>query len=270
MRGTSNAQQPTPNVQGRGGPHPRLVLLVLVALLCAFSAFAEEARVVLREDFDTLDAWRPLVFGKIGRHTRYDVVEEGTNRVLRAEAQASASGLTHTNTFDVTSSPVLTWRWKAEAVFAEGDARRKDGDDYPIRVYVVFKYDPQHADFGTRAMYGLARKRYGAYPPHSSLNYIWANRQQEQRILSSPYTDRSKMIILRAGTNDVGQWVEERVNILDDYRTAFGEDPPSEASLAVMSDSDNTGEAVVSYVDALELRRRRSAAVQVQVENNPH
>lgn len=58
-----------------------LNLLVVAAMLCVFTAFAEESRVVLREDFDILDAWRPLVFGKIGRHTRYDVVEEGTTRI---------------------------------------------------------------------------------------------------------------------------------------------------------------------------------------------
>ena len=175
--------------------------------------------------------------------------------MLRAEAHAAASGLVYKHTFDVARYPILTWRWKTEAVYAKGDARRKDGDDYPIRVYVVFKYDPRRAGFRMRTAYGLAKQLYGEYPPHSSLNYIWANREQEQRILSSPYTDRSKMVIRRAGTNDIGRWVEERVNILDDYRSAFGEDPPSEASLAIMTDSDNTEENGVAFVDFIMLGR---------------
>lgn len=235
-------------------------LLMVVALLCASAASAQDASVHMREEFDTLDAWRPLTFPKISRHTQYNVVTDGSNRVLRTEARASASGLIHRNTFNVTRYPILTWRWKTEAVYVKGDARLKEGDDYPIRVYVVFEYDPRRVGFGMRTKYGLAKKLYGEYPPHSSLNYIWANRRHAKRILRSPYTDRSMMIVLRAGAGDIGRWVEERVNILDDYRAAFGEFPPSEASLAIMSDSDNTGEFTVSYVDFIEMNKAASQA----------
>jgi len=230
-----------------------MLLIISAALLCAYATTAQESSVFLHEEFDTLDAWRPLTFPKISRHTRYSVVEDGTNRLLQAKTRASASGLILAKTFDVTRYPVLKWRWKIDAVYEKGNARRKDGDDYPIRVYVVFNYDPRRANFGTRAKYGLAKKVYGEYPPHSSLNYIWANRRHAQRALRSPYTDRSMMIVLRAGKKDAGRWVEERVNILHDYRSAFGEDPPSEASLAVMSDSDNTGESAVAHIDFIKV-----------------
>jgi hypothetical protein len=36
---------------------------------------------------------------------------------------------------------------------------------------------------------------------------------------------------------------------------AFGEDPPSVANLAIMNDSDNTGESAVSYIDYIEIYR---------------
>jgi hypothetical protein len=63
------------------------------------------------------------------------------------------------------------------------------------------------------------------------------------------------MVILRAGPAQAGQWVEEEVNILDDYRTAFGEEPPKSARLAIMSDSDNTGERALGYLDWIEGER---------------
>lgn len=242
-----------------------ITLLIAGGVLFATVAFAQEPSAYLYDEFDNLNAWRALTFPKINRHTQYSTVQEGSNRVLRAETSASASGLVHTNTFDVTQYPVLSWRWKAEAVYVKGDARRKSGDDYPIRVYVVFKYDPLRAGFGMRMKYALARKLRGEYPPHSSLNYIWANRQQEQRILPSPYTDRSQMIILRAGTNDIGEWVEERVNILEDYHAAFGHAPPSEASLAIMADSDNTGESAVAYIDSIILLKQVTQRVSPRV-----
>jgi hypothetical protein len=100
-----------------------------------------------------------------------------------------------------------------------------------------------------RTKYALTKALYGENPPHASLNYIWANREHARRIMVSPYTDRSRMIVMRSGNGEAGRWVEETVNILEGYRAAFGEDPPREASLAVMSDADNTGESAVGFFD---------------------
>jgi hypothetical protein len=118
----------------------------------------------------------------------------------------------------------------------------------------VFKYDPARADVAMRAKYALAKRLTGEYPPHSSLNYIWANRDHDRRILSSPYTDRSKMVVLREGNAQAGRWVDEQVNIVADYREAFGENPPPDASIAIMSDSDNTGESAKAWLDDVVLR----------------
>jgi hypothetical protein len=61
------------------------------------------------------------------------------------------------------------------------------------------------------------------------------------------------MILLEAGTEKVGHWVDEEVDIIRDYRNAFGIMPPGTASIAIMNDSDNTGERSVSYVDYIEV-----------------
>ena len=70
----------------------------------------------------------------------------------------------------------------------------------------------------------------------------------------SPYTEKARMVILEKGKERVGQWVEESVNVLEDYRKAFGKDPPAIAGLAVMSDTDNTGGSAVAYLDFIEVR----------------
>jgi len=209
----------------------------------------------MRESFDSLAAWEPLTFPKIEKQSQYQVVEMDGDRVLKANADASASGLVRKESFNPYDTPILRFRWRAENVLEKGNAMRKDGDDYPIRIYVFFPYDPDQADWRMRAKYGLAKRIFGEYPPHSGLNYIWANRRHEKRILESPYTDRSRMIILQAGKDRLGAWIKEEVNILEDYREAFGEDsPPQEAQLAIMSDADNTGGKAVAYVDWIELR----------------
>lgn len=226
------------------------IAVFVVAVLAATAALPQPG---FREDFSTLDAWEPLTFPKIERHTRYSVADMDGRTVLKAEADASASGLVHTGFFNPYDTPVLRFRWRADNVFEKGNARRRDGDDYPIRVYVLFPYDPAEAGMVARAQYAIARRIFGRYPPHGGLNYIWANRKHERRILDSPYTGRSKMIVLQAGRDRLGQWIEEEVNILDDYRAAFGKDPPHTARLAVMSDSDDTGERATSYIDFIEL-----------------
>jgi len=209
----------------------------------------------MRESFDSLAAWEPLTFPKIEKQSQYQVVEMDGDRVLKANADASASGLVRKESFNPYDTPVLRFRWRVENVFVKEEAMRKDGDDYPIRVYVFFPYDPDQAGWRMRAKYALAKRVFGEYPPHSGLNYIWANRQHGKRILDSPYTDRSQMILLQAGTGRVGEWIEEEVNIQEDYRKAFGEDPPPQAArLAIMSDADNTGGKAVAYVDWIELR----------------
>jgi hypothetical protein len=43
----------------------------------------------------------------------------------------------------------------------------------------------------------------------------------------------------------------ETRNIVDDYRRLFGGDPPRIAGVAVMTDTDDTGERAVAWYDAL-------------------
>jgi hypothetical protein len=140
-------------------------------------------------------------------------------------------------------------------VYAAGNYREKSGDDYPLRVYVFFEYDPQTAPLGMKITYGLAKTIYGRYPPHSSVNYIWANRAEETEPVKSPYTDRSIMIPLQSGPENAGRWMEQTVNVLNDYRQAFGEDPPKKAFLAIMNDSDNTGGSAVSHIRFIEVQK---------------
>ncbi len=201
------------------------------------------------EDFNSLDHWKPLTFPAIENHTRYSIVKQDSLSLLKAEARASASGVIFSETFDVYALPVVEWRWLVSNVFEKGDARTKIGDDYPLRIYIVFQYDPEEAGWAESIKYEAARLIYGAYPPHSSLNYIWANRPNDKRIVPNAYTSRAQMIILRAGDGETGTWQKESVNILEDYRAAFGEDPPATASLAIMSDADNTGETAVAFID---------------------
>lgn len=45
----------------------------------------------------------------------------------------------------------------------------------------------------------------------------------------------------------LNQWVSEERNIYEDYKKAFGQEPPMISGVAIMTDTDNTGESAVAY-----------------------
>lgn len=230
-----------------------MCLLFVVLLLPALAA--AQSSVLLREEFNDLVNWRPVTFPKIKEHSQYSVEYQGRESVLRAESRASASAIVYRSPFNVYDYPRLRWKWKVENVYVKGNARTKEGDDYPLRIYVLFEYDAEKARTYDKAKYGLAKAFYGEYPPHSALNYIWASREDEGGIITSTYTSNAKMIVLQKGKKNLDRWIVEERNIIDDYRRAFGTDPPSMATLGIMNDSDNTKEASVSYVGFIEVYR---------------
>lgn len=227
--------------------------VILISCLLQVTCLHAADSVFMRETFENLDAWEPLLFRGIDRHTTYAIQEKEGSNVLFATSSNSASALVCKRTFHVVEFPIIRWRWKVDKVYAWGNYRLKSGDDYPIRVYVLFAFDPDTAAIGMKISYGILKTLYGHYPPHSTLNYIWANRPEETEPVVSPFTDRSIMIPLESGPQKVGQWVEETVNVLEDYRRVFGADPPSDATLAIMNDSDNTGENATSYIEFIEV-----------------
>jgi hypothetical protein len=242
----------------RHGFFIRALMFCLPVTFVAPVVYSQDREVLFREDFNSLDNWKPVYFPKIERHTSYTVESERQKIFLRAESRASASGIVFKHPFNVYEYPRVTWRWKVENTYEKGNARSKSGDDYPMRVYVMFMYDPEKVGFLDRVKYEMAKLIYGEYPPHSSLNYIWANRKHKEQVITSTYTKKSKMIPLQMGGRNLGTWQIEDQAIIEDYKRAFGTDPPPMASIAIMNDSDNTGEESVSYIDYIEVYRRKN------------
>lgn len=232
-----------------------LVLLLAPSPACPGEAGGEGGRGLLfREEFHSLERWEHQTFPRIDRHSSHSVEQSDGGICLRARSSASASGILHRESFSVYEYPKIRWRWRTDRVYRKGDARKKSGDDYPLRIYVLFRHDPDRAGILEKVRYEAARLFYGAYPPHSALNYVWSNREQGKDMIPNASSERA-MMILKGGPGDVGSWHTKEADILKDYRQAFGEDPPREAGLALMNDSDDTGEGCTSYVDFIELTR---------------
>lgn len=191
--------------------------------------------------------WKPLTFPKIKRHTNYTLIREGDAVVVKAVSEASSSGLTRDITIDPKEYPVVQWRWKVGNLLTTSDVTRKDGDDYPARLYITFAYDSSKVSFFDKTKYEAARLLYGQYPPLGALNYIWDTKAAKGTIVPNPYTSRAMMIVVESGAAYVNRWITEERNVYEDYKAAFGEEPPMISGVAIMTDTDNTGEAATAF-----------------------
>jgi hypothetical protein len=191
--------------------------------------------------------WKPLAFKKIEKHTVYRLLKEGDTTVVKAVSHSSASGLIREMTINPREYPIVQWRWKVENILEKGDVHRKEGDDYPARIYIAFEYDASKLSFFEKVEYGAAKLFYGQYPPLGAINYIWENRAPVGTIVSNPFTRRVKMIVVESGVGKLNRWVSEERNVFEDYIKAFGKEPPLISGIAIMTDTDNTGESATAY-----------------------
>ncbi|HSO07270.1 MAG TPA: DUF3047 domain-containing protein [Pelomicrobium sp.] len=199
--------------------------------------------------------WEPLTFDNIARHTDYRLVQNAGTTVVRAQAADSASGLIRRIRIDPREYPVIEWRWNALDLPQGNDPRTKAGDDFAARIYVAFEYDAARAGALDRLTYEAARLIYGDYPPAGSLNYVWDSSLPEGTRFASPYTERNRVIVVESGSARLGEWVSERRNVLEDYRNAFGKEPPMIEGVAIMTDADNTGGRTAALYGDIVFRR---------------
>jgi hypothetical protein len=215
----------------------RLQGILLFVCVFAFLASAVRAgdKAIVIDDFEQglKSHWKVK---KFKGETIYRVVDDHGNHVLKAESNASASGLLYQYSYSVKEYPILTWQWKVENTIKKGDATKKSGDDYAARVYVIF---PHWLPTLTR-----------------SINYIWANKLPKGEHIPNPYQSRAVMVAVESGAEHVGSWVSERRNVYEDYKKIFNEEPPLVGGIAIMTDTDNTGESAVTYYDNLIIEKK--------------
>lgn len=197
----------------------------------------------------------PWAFADQPRHTRYSLVEDEGRVVLRAQAEASTSGLVRPIRVSPRTHPILVWRWKAANLVQHGDLAKKEGDDFALRVYVTFDVDPDTLPAGDRLKLSFARMLYGDRVPRAALCYVWDARAPRGMMRPNPYSDRVRMIVAESGTEHVGRWVQNERNVMEDYRLAFGTTTvPDVNGVIVSTDTDNTGETVEAYYGDIEFR----------------
>lgn len=198
-----------------------------------------------------------LAFSTKKRRTDYALVAEEGRTALRARADASAAGIVRRLRLDPRALPLLAWSWKVTRLLEKSDIAKREGDDYPARLYVTFDLDVRTLPLGERLSLAVARAVQGDDVPAAALCYVWDARARAGSILPNAHTSRVRMLVVESGATRLGRWVGYERDVAADYRRAFGAEPPAINGVAVSTDTDNTGETAESFYGDVIFRPRR-------------
>jgi hypothetical protein len=137
----------------------------------------------------------------------------------------------------------LYWRWRVDQGPPPTPLDRKGGDDRAIALTIGFDGWPTEANFFQKAQFTMAQALAGDHRlPRSMISYTWGGTGQEARPFTNPYmAGLGKVYVLRAANAPRQQWFDEKVNLSQDWRSAFkGTAVPTVLEIMVGTDVDDT------------------------------
>lgn len=210
------------------GLNRKLILgtVTLFALL-GYQVVAENSLIKI-SDFSSgnLEYWTPKIFKG---ETRYYIVETKNRKILQAKSNGTASGLYRKVRIDLDKTPYLNWSWRIDNMLGELNEQSKNGDDYAARIYVIVSG-------------GLAFWRTRA------LNYVWAGSSPRGSNWPNAFAgENAVMLAIRSKENPIGVWYSEKRHVQSDLKKYFGENIRYIDSVAIMTDTDNSGTQATAY-----------------------
>jgi hypothetical protein len=191
--------------------------------------------------------WRVWKLSGLKRPTEYSLVDNEGRTVILARSRAGASGLVFPISIDLKRYPSLHWHWKVPALIPGADNSQRHTEDSPVRIVITFDGDKSKLPLEDRLFADNFRLFTRQEFPYAILMYIWENRAPVGQVIDNLHTSRIKMIVADTGTENLGKWRAETRNVYEDYKRAFGEEPPPIRSIGIMTDSDNTGADAEAY-----------------------
>lgn len=172
-------------------------------------------------------------------YTKYTLVPDPSyGKVLKASSHAAASGLIRKIRVDLEKTPWINWSWKTEQLFSGINETKKRGDDFVARLYIVV--DGGLIFWNTRA-----------------LNYVWSSSQAAGAVWPNPFTSNATMIAVESGSSGLGQWQHYSRNVREDLRQFTGKSIRFIDAIAIMTDSDNSGQKATTYYGDLSFTSRK-------------
>jgi hypothetical protein len=205
-----------------------------VLFLCTVAAWASEV---------VVDDWKSQKLGAkgipegwLGGQTwglpQHDMtIEENEgHRVLHLKSKIESSAVRKDirGKINLKDTPVLEWTWKAIALPKNGDCRKKTADDQAAQLYLVWPRFPE-----------AVRSQI--------IGYIWDTTTPAGSIVRSEKTATVTYVVVRSGAADLGKWITERRNVVEDYKKIYGGQPDGLGYISIAIDSDDTISSAESF-----------------------
>lgn len=188
------------------------------------------------------DDWKPVNFRSIPR-TNYGFAGGS----LSIDSSKSSSVIYKPVPETARDATMASWDWSVKTSVPATNLAKKGGDDRNIALYFVFT----DAKTAKRAGKNPNIKRLLTRRSSRMLIYVHGGKHGAGSYVPSPYfAGRGTTIVKHsAGTGSFS----ENVDLVADYRRAFGAEPEVLIGLAVSSDSDDTGTQSQSSMSAIAL-----------------
>ncbi len=223
-----------------------MMTLALLTTALPARAWAADPATMMIEDWSKQpegktgipDGWKAQSWGS----PKYDfrIVTQGGRKVLHLKSENDSSAIAkdlQELKVDVKKWPVLQWTWQAVTLPKGGDARKSATDDEAVQVYVLFPRFPS-----------AVRSRI--------ISYIWDTTAPVGAVFKSEKTGLVTYIVVRSGPAELGKWVTESRNVLEDYKKIYGEAPSEEVGgISILIDSNDTRSTAESYVGEILFRK---------------
>ena len=167
-------------------------------------------------------------------------VEESDGRValhLKSANDGSTVSRDVKGKVTLKETPVLEWTWKALVLPQNGNSCKKATDDQAAQLFVVWPRFPE-----------AVRSRI--------IGYVWDTTQPVGTICKSEKTATVTYVVIRSGSAELGKWLTERRNVVEDFTKIYGEAPENPGGVSISIDSNDTNSTSESLMGAIAFRRK--------------
>ena len=204
-----------------------LYLAILLGALGVGSLYAGEEIIILgKGKTQALAEWDKPVHVGTGI---WQVVDDAENQAIKLRTESSSFALEKSITVDLGQTPYLQWEWKVTVPPAAGNFSSPDTDDQAAQLLVVFP----KTFFERRKV----------------ISYIWDPTAQKgaSGAAAGPIYLNVKAIVVESGAGQIGNWLIEKRNVVEDYRALFGEIPERAVAIRMQINSQHTSSVAEAF-----------------------
>ncbi len=133
-------------------------------------------------------------------------------------------------------TPILEWSWKMVTLPKGGNSCKKATDDQAGQIFVVWPRFPE-----------AVRSRI--------IGYVWDTTQPVGTTCKSEKTGTVAYIVVRSGPAELGRWLTERRNVVEDFKKIYEDAAENPAAVSIAIDSNDTASTAESYMGPILFRK---------------